>query len=388
MAELFETTKQNISLHLKNIFAEGELEENSVVKDFLTTARDGKKYSTNFYNLDAIISIGYRINSTKATQFRIWATKTLKNYLTEGYVINKNLLQQQKEKFATLQQTVDLLNRSLINQVETLKQAYILMRNENFFSVRMEKAEKELNKAKKNFYSIDMFEFEKLFFNRTSLEPQKYCEQILNITKKYSIDINKYSEIYNFISIVNCNTKLEPYEKNFLKDFNYLVQKMKNYAPFDVYEKFIKEFKNKNIEDNLIYCYKLTNKFLSQKEKDYYSYIDILIQKHNFENIFDISKYLNEEESFYNDIADKIFKTEEEKNIAFICQMLFLTEKYTKLNIDFYNFDKFTANKNKFIDILNKTDYIKNSEKKLEYRTTFKRDTKRSRICWCRNRNI
>ena len=123
MVELFETTKQNISLHLKHIFAEGELEENSVVKDFLTTARDGKKYLTKFYNLDAIISIGYRINSTKATQFRIWATKTLKNYLTEGYVVNKNLLQQQKEKFATLQQTVDLLNRSLINQVETLKQA-------------------------------------------------------------------------------------------------------------------------------------------------------------------------------------------------------------------------------------------------------------------------
>ncbi|WP_413854023.1 RhuM family protein [Candidatus Ruminimicrobium bovinum] len=108
---------------MKNIFEEGELSENSVVKDFLTTAVDGKKYLTKFYNLDAIISIGYRINSTKATQFRIWATKTLKNYLTEGYVINKNLLQQQKEKFATLQQTVDLLNRSLIKQVETLKQA-------------------------------------------------------------------------------------------------------------------------------------------------------------------------------------------------------------------------------------------------------------------------
>ena len=78
MTELFKTTKQNISLHLKNIFEEEELKEASVVKDFLTTASDGKKYKTKFYNLDAIISVGYRIKSQVATHFRIWATKTLK----------------------------------------------------------------------------------------------------------------------------------------------------------------------------------------------------------------------------------------------------------------------------------------------------------------------
>jgi len=73
LVELFQTTKQNISLHISNVFKEGELIENSVVKDYLTTASDGKKYSTHFYNLDVIISIGYRVKSHRGTQFRIWA---------------------------------------------------------------------------------------------------------------------------------------------------------------------------------------------------------------------------------------------------------------------------------------------------------------------------
>ncbi len=74
MAELFDVQKAAISKHLKNIFAEGELQENSVVSKMETTAADGKNYNTNIYNLDAIIAVGYRINSKKATMFRIWAT--------------------------------------------------------------------------------------------------------------------------------------------------------------------------------------------------------------------------------------------------------------------------------------------------------------------------
>lgn len=81
MAELFNTTKQNISLHIKNIFDEKELNENSVVKENLTTAKDGKKYKTKFYNLDLIISLGYRVRSVRGTQFRIWANKLIKEYL-------------------------------------------------------------------------------------------------------------------------------------------------------------------------------------------------------------------------------------------------------------------------------------------------------------------
>ena len=268
---------------------------------------------------------------------------------------------------------------------KTLQQAYILIRNENFFSVRFGKANKELNKLKKTFYSKDMFVFENLFFNREKTDSKKYYNQLTNIINKYPIDINKYSEIYNYINIINCDTKLESYKKSFSSDFNYLAQKMKDYAPFNVYAKFIDDCKEQNIENNLIYCYRNTNKFLSQKEKDYYSYIDILIQKYNFVNIFDINKYLNEEKTFYNDVSNSIFKTEEEKNIFFISQMIFLTEKYAKLNIDFDSFDRFTKNKDKFIDILNKTNYIKNKEEIIDilnneelaayYENNIKRDT-------------
>lgn len=88
MAGLFDTTKQNISLHIKNIFEEKELEENSVVKHSLTTAKDGKNYKTKFYNLDLIISVGYRVKSIRGTQFRIWANKLIKEYLIKGYNLN------------------------------------------------------------------------------------------------------------------------------------------------------------------------------------------------------------------------------------------------------------------------------------------------------------
>lgn len=85
MVDLFQTSKQNISLHTNNIFKEGELDANSVVKENLTTASDGKKYRTKYYNLDVIISVGYRVKSIRGTQFRQWANKILKDYLLRGY---------------------------------------------------------------------------------------------------------------------------------------------------------------------------------------------------------------------------------------------------------------------------------------------------------------
>lgn len=88
MAKLFENTKQNISLHTRNIFRERELAEKTVVKESLTTASDGKKYRTKYFNLDVIISVGYRVKSKRGTQFRIWATQTLKDHLVRGYTLN------------------------------------------------------------------------------------------------------------------------------------------------------------------------------------------------------------------------------------------------------------------------------------------------------------
>lgn len=92
MGELFGTTKQSISYHLNNIFSEKELDKNSVVKEFLTTASDSKKYKVLYYNLDAIIAVGYRINSYQATKFRQWATATLKEYMMKGFVLNDDML--------------------------------------------------------------------------------------------------------------------------------------------------------------------------------------------------------------------------------------------------------------------------------------------------------
>lgn len=99
MAELFECSTDNISLHLKNIFSSGELDKNSVTEKISATAADGKNYSTQFYNLDAIISVGYRVNSRRATHFRIWATGILKEYMTKGFVLDDERLKQGKDAF-------------------------------------------------------------------------------------------------------------------------------------------------------------------------------------------------------------------------------------------------------------------------------------------------
>ncbi len=92
MAELFDATKQNISLHLKNVFEDGELSEDSVVKESLTTATDGKRYRTLVYNLDAILAVGYRVRSPRGVQFRRWASTILKEYLIKGFVMDDERL--------------------------------------------------------------------------------------------------------------------------------------------------------------------------------------------------------------------------------------------------------------------------------------------------------
>ena len=89
MAELFDVAENNITYHLQNIFKSGELEKNSVTQKIRATASDGKNYNTNFYNLDAVISVGYRVNSFRATQFRRWATQILKAFTIKGYVLDK-----------------------------------------------------------------------------------------------------------------------------------------------------------------------------------------------------------------------------------------------------------------------------------------------------------
>ena len=101
ISDLFDRDKSVISRHLKNIFTEAELDRNLVVAKNATTASDGKTYIVEYYNLDAVLSVGYRVNSTKATQFRIWATKTLRQYLIQGMVINTDRIKKLPDKILT-----------------------------------------------------------------------------------------------------------------------------------------------------------------------------------------------------------------------------------------------------------------------------------------------
>ncbi|AHG82425.1 Death-on-curing protein [Bibersteinia trehalosi USDA-ARS-USMARC-188] len=111
MASIFDTSSDNISLHLKNIFAEGELDENATTEDFSVVRQEGKRRVTRqlkHYNLDAIISVGYRVKSSSATQFRIWATARLKDYLLKGYALNERRLQERGIEF---EQVIGLLSQ-------------------------------------------------------------------------------------------------------------------------------------------------------------------------------------------------------------------------------------------------------------------------------------
>lgn len=116
LAELFSVKVPAINKHLKNIFASEELAEDSVVSILETTAADGKNYQTRYYSLDAIIAVGYRVNSYQATRFRQWATKVLKDHIVKGYTLNEQRFREQAEKLAEMQQSVALLARTLTNQ--------------------------------------------------------------------------------------------------------------------------------------------------------------------------------------------------------------------------------------------------------------------------------
>ncbi len=111
MGQLFDKNKRTISEHISNLFKEGELIENAVVRKFRTTAADGKSYQVEYYNLDVIISVGYRVKSQRGTQFRIWATQVLKDHILKGYSINEKRLQEQNTRLLELQKTVSLMQR-------------------------------------------------------------------------------------------------------------------------------------------------------------------------------------------------------------------------------------------------------------------------------------
>lgn len=119
LTELFGQTKQNISLHIGNIFSEGELEKKATVKDYLTVQTEGKrkvKRNISYYNLDVIISVGYRVKSKHGTQFRQWATQRLRDYLVQGYAINEKRLAQKQQEVQTLKDGIRILSRAIADK--------------------------------------------------------------------------------------------------------------------------------------------------------------------------------------------------------------------------------------------------------------------------------
>ncbi len=116
MAELFGKNIRTINEHIGNVFKEGELDESAVIRNFRITAADGKNYDTTHYSLDVIISVGYRVKSRQGTQFRIWANRVLKDYLVQGYALNKQRLEAQQEKLAELKRAIALSSRLIHNK--------------------------------------------------------------------------------------------------------------------------------------------------------------------------------------------------------------------------------------------------------------------------------
>ena len=131
MTQLFDTTKQNISLHLSNIFKEGELDKNSSVKEYLTVQKEGERQvsrNTKYYNLDVIISVGYRVKSQRGVEFRKWANKVLKEYIVKGYAVNNNRLNQLDKIVEIMQRTDNLLeSKQALDVIEKYTKALNLL---------------------------------------------------------------------------------------------------------------------------------------------------------------------------------------------------------------------------------------------------------------------
>ncbi|NTV17434.1 MAG: virulence RhuM family protein [Chlorobiaceae bacterium] len=131
MSDLFDKDTDTIGLHLKNIFHEQKLDKSATTEFFSVVQTEGKREVTRkvrFYNLDAILSVGYRVNSKRGTQFRIWANRILKEHLVKGYTINKKRLLEQQQRIEELKESIAIVERSLIEQVETIDDARAIMR--------------------------------------------------------------------------------------------------------------------------------------------------------------------------------------------------------------------------------------------------------------------
>ncbi len=194
MAELFQTSRANITLHISNIFKENELDRVSVCKDYLLTAPDGKNYKTKFYSLDVIISVGYRVKSLRGTQFRIWANKVLKDYLVKGYVINQRIDRIEK-KLLEHDQKFDLLIKTNISPTEGIFYDGQIFDAHKFVS-------EIIKSAKKSIILIDNYVDENVLF-LLSKRNSKVTVTIFtaHFSKQLQLDLQRYNAQYPPIDV-------------------------------------------------------------------------------------------------------------------------------------------------------------------------------------------
>jgi hypothetical protein len=201
MADLFQTTRNNITLHISNIFKENELDENSVGKESLLTASDGKKYKTKFYNLDVIISVGYRVKSVRGTQFRIWANKVLKDYLLKGYAVN--------QRFERIEKDVNYL-KNKVDEFDFQIRTSLPPNEGIFFEGQVFDAyifvSDLIKSAKKSIILIDNYVDESVL-SILSKRKKDVSAMIFtsNLTKQLKLDLKKHNEQYPSIEIKTFN---------------------------------------------------------------------------------------------------------------------------------------------------------------------------------------
>lgn len=208
IAELFGTGRQAITKHLKNIFNSNELEENSVCSILELTAADGKNYKTKFYNLDAILSVGYRVNSKNATLFRRWANSVLKDYLLKGYSINQRLNeieQRMDNRFFQIEKTItehgkkiDFFVRTSLPPVEG-----IFFDGQIFDAYKF--ASELIKSAKRSLILIDNYVDESVLLMLSKRQPgvtaTVYTQRI---TPQLQLDLNKFNDQYPPVDVRTC----------------------------------------------------------------------------------------------------------------------------------------------------------------------------------------
>lgn len=197
MALLFDTTRNNVTIHIGNIFKEKELGEKSVCKDFLLTAKDGKNYKTKLYNLDVIISTGYRVKSIRGTQFRIWANKILKEYLLKGYAVNQRIEKVEREVF----QLKDKIEDINIKLQTNLPQTEGVFYNGQIFDA-YKFATDLIKSASKSIILIDNYCDESILLMLSKRAENVKVEIFTSkISKQFRLDIAKYNQQYQPIEI-------------------------------------------------------------------------------------------------------------------------------------------------------------------------------------------